>query len=147
MLDVVVDGVAEDDQLHQRDADDQPHADVIAFELQQLFPGQGNQAFHDATFSVAAACCRASETNTSSSEGRAVMNGPSAVAYCAASLTADGCATRRSLVPKRYTSSIAGCAFAPGRMANGSSCGSTSRMRPTKPSFSSTGFPSAMIRP
>src|SRR5262245_60802164 len=99
MLDVVVDGVAEDDQLHQRDADDQAHADRVALELQQFFPGECNQAFHDATFSVDAAYCRASETNTSSSEGLAAVNEPSPVANRAASSTVDGCATRRSLVP------------------------------------------------
>src|SRR5687767_13042624 len=105
MLDVVVDRVAEDDQLHERDADDQLHADRIALELQQLLPGQGNETLHDATFSVAAAYCRASETNTSSSEGFAGMNEPSDVANRAASSTDAGWATSRSLVPNRYTSS------------------------------------------
>ena len=54
MLDVVVDRVAEDQRLHDRDEDDHAQRDPVAPELQELLPGQRQQPLHDATRPFAA---------------------------------------------------------------------------------------------
>ncbi len=140
VLHVVVDGVAEDERLEQRHHDDHPKGHAVALELQELFPGEGEKACHAATSSLIVMRLRASETNTSSSEGSAGSGEPKAdkqrVRVARIAVRGDG-AHRQSeqigVFDGRFVRETGSAA------SNGSPSGRTSRMRPREVAFQLAG--------
>ena len=121
VLDVEVDGVAEEERLEDRDEEDEPHRDRVAPEVGELLPDEGQEALHAAA--PRSLLWRASETKTSSRDGSAGSGGPVLPRRRIADSPAPGRATARSRVPKRYASSSAASPRTAARAANGSDAG------------------------
>ena len=149
VLDVVVDGVPEDQRLHQRHHDDHAQRHAVALQLQELFPRQGQQSFHAVTsFLRAHALARQRdehvlERRLGRFRRRRTRRGARARAPGRASA-----ATARTVTPNRYTSSSDGSPLQRGqdveRIAAPAAlrgCGRAGRC------FSSGGEPSAMSAP
>ncbi len=88
VLDVEVDGVAEDHHLHQRHHDDHPQRQVVARQLAELLDGERDQAFHAAA--LPSRCSRTSVTNASSSVGSAWATAPSVASVARIASSASG---------------------------------------------------------
>ena len=100
VLDVVVDRVAEDERLQDRDHHDHPERDRVAAELEELLADEGEKALHRSSVrpppaAPEGAALRASDTNTSSSEGSAASGAPKRARSRAAAPASPARATAR----------------------------------------------------